>query len=109
MAEKKAFIDYVQLHERTWGNETYPQRPSLAEILAAPVVVFWQNPPKNPNVTAVPTITIHDSLDALGAMLAKMFLRATVAGEKRYISRIYEGQKLVRITSVDVKFSREEG
>lgn len=35
-------IDFAQNHEREWGNENYLNRPTLAEILNAPVVVFLE-------------------------------------------------------------------
>jgi len=37
------FFDTVQNHERTWGTQSYPERPKLQEMLEAPVVVFWQD------------------------------------------------------------------
>ncbi len=104
MPQQNQFIEDVQRHERTWGNQSYTGRPTLADILAAEVVVFWQNPPKNPQVPPVQTISLHPSLDELGRYLARMFLRATATGERKYISKIYAGKRLVKIRSVQVTF-----
>jgi hypothetical protein len=35
------FLEIVQLHERTWGQEQYPNRPTLAQLISAPIVALW--------------------------------------------------------------------
>ena len=35
------FVELVQLHERNWGMETYPHRPSLDSLLSSPIVAMW--------------------------------------------------------------------
>jgi hypothetical protein len=35
------FLALVQEHERSWGGERYPGRPSLEALLNAEVVAFW--------------------------------------------------------------------
>jgi hypothetical protein len=35
------FVELVQLHERIWGMEKYPHRPSLESLLSSPIVAVW--------------------------------------------------------------------
>jgi hypothetical protein len=35
------FIELVELHERKWGIQLYPGRPTLAQLMSAPLVVLW--------------------------------------------------------------------
>src|SRR5262245_60683837 len=37
-----ALVELIQLHERLWGTESYPGRPSLALLLKSPIIVMWQ-------------------------------------------------------------------
>lgn len=48
MNTNPAFLELVQLHERTWGTETYPGRPSLADLMNASIVVMWINSTTTP-------------------------------------------------------------
>jgi len=91
---KKVFMDYVQLHERAWGMEHYANRPSLMDILNAPVVVFWQvmegedEPQDNREI-----ITLHDTLDAIEKILLQTLLRAQVKTPRRRITRLYKDKQ----------------
>lgn len=42
---EKGFMELVQIHEREWGTEMYPNRPSLADLLSAPIVAVWTGEP----------------------------------------------------------------
>jgi hypothetical protein len=46
-SQPDTFIAYVEMHERQWGTNTYPGKPSLADLLSAEVVVFWYPPKEN--------------------------------------------------------------
>src|SRR5260221_4560132 len=35
------FIELVELHERKWGTQAYPGRPSLQALMTAPIVALW--------------------------------------------------------------------
>lgn len=102
------FIDYVQHHERVWGTESYKERPSLAEILNADIVVFWQklNPENMQNRRY--RLTLHDSLEDIENFYTKILFRSQIEPPKERIHRIWRNQKRVRITNVRVEFTFEE-
>ncbi len=94
-------IELVQMHERSWGEEIYPDRPDLAEILNAQVVVFWQSDdPKEKRAT----ITVHTDLADLERALSRMFLRLNATPIPRRIARVFDGGKRMIITGVQVEF-----
>lgn len=102
------FIEYVQYHERVWGVENYPQRPSLAEILQADIVVFWQKlGPENLQNKRY-RITLHNSLQSIEDYYTKLVFRSQIQPPEERIHRIWRNQKRVRITKVDVTFTFEE-
>lgn len=41
MAELPSFLELVQIHERRWGDVQYPGRPSLKDLMTAPIVALW--------------------------------------------------------------------
>jgi hypothetical protein len=92
-----SFIAYVEIHERSWGNQAYPDRPGLADLLSAPVVVFWYpHKPRGDGEPARYPATIHADLDALDAYFTeKAFNRAEPAIPVPY--RIFANQQRVRI------------
>ncbi len=103
-----SFMDWVQEHERTWGNETYPGRPNLGELLEAPVVVFWQ--PSNPKDQKTrPTVTLHENLDAVEQQLSKLLFRTQVEPPDRRIIQIFANRKPVRVKGVKVLFETVDG
>jgi hypothetical protein len=107
MANKELnFLDYVQDHERTWGNETYPGKPNLQDFLQAGVVVFWQNLGAEKNIKEAPryTATIHKSLNEVEDYFAKLLFRAQVEPPKQRIVQIFANGKPARIKGVKVEF-----
>src|SRR5690242_10952032 len=106
MANKElGFLDYVQEHERAWGNDTYTNRPNLQDFLGAGVVVFWM-----PVGVETPrrTATLHKSLDELQDYFAKFLLRGTLEPPKQRIVQIFAQGKPVRIKGVRVEFEVSE-
>ncbi len=99
--KSKQFFERVQEHERDWGNDKYPGRPSLIEIMSSPVVVFWQN---QENQTIPEYITLHDSISDV----EKHFLRLlfTYRGQKidRTIKEVYQNQKRMLPSGVKITF-----
>lgn len=98
--QENNFIYHVQRHERAWGNENYTNRPDLADILAAQVVVFWQHAGEDTRWT----ITLHKSLDEVEAYLARLFLRLNINMPNKRIARIFENGRRIIIKGVRVKF-----
>jgi hypothetical protein len=107
---EKQFLDYVQEHERTWGNEIYPGKPTLQDFLKADVVVFWQVVGADKNIKSAPryTATIHKALNELEAYFAKLLFRAQVEPPKNRVVQIFANGKPVRIKGVKVEFEVRE-
>lgn len=103
-SEGREFFDCVQEHEREWGTKSYPGRPSLAAIMAAKVVVFWDaegEKQKEPD-----KITLHDDT----ADVEKMLLRSLFSREesKWRIALIFRDQKRLTIARLKIEFREAE-
>ena len=100
-----SFMDYVQHHERVWGIEQYPNRPTLSQILEAPVVVFWQKiGPENLQNRRF-TVRLHDNLDAIEAHYTSIIFAKTVLAPTEQIHRIFQKGKRLKIMSAQVQFN----
>lgn len=112
--QPKTLIDFAQEHERAWGNEQYLNRPTLADILSAPVVVFWK-----PNITTTDnlrtknpppireTITLHQSLSDVEQFITRMVFRTGIQPFDKQLVRIFRGGKRVKIKGVRIIFEDE--
>ncbi len=99
--QPRSFIDYVQDHERAWGDAQYTDRPSLADILQAKVVVFWQL-----QGDERPIISLYDTLTAVEQYLSQVLFRLHVNPPKTRLVRIFEDQQLIRIRGIKIDFER---
>lgn len=99
------FMQRVQLHERTWGHETYPNRPQLDQILKAKIVAFWRVPHKKEDRWAV---TIHPDTSQLEKYFLTLILRAKiqVADERRFVCA-YEDTVKLKIKGVRLIIEKE--
>lgn len=110
----KQMLDYVQRHEREWGNTSYPGRPALADIIAAKVVVFWapiDNTKPSPNRRASQEIelpkeiiTLHKDLKEVENYLTRMILFTKSNPPDRKYLRAFVDQKLIRVKAVRIEF-----
>ena len=101
----KKFMEIVQAHERAWGQQAYPGRPEMIEIFSSPVVVLWESTKEE---GSPPTITLHDTLeDVEKYFLRLLFSRAIQTTDKR-ISHVFQNQKRMIISQIDIKFREEE-
>src|SRR5258708_38656532 len=41
MNTEATFIELIELHERKWGTQAYPGRPSLQALMTSPIVALW--------------------------------------------------------------------
>lgn len=117
LAIDKGFMELVQLHEREWGTEIYPNRPSLADLLSAPIVAMWMGDAPRPTPlsgrggigrlaveTTLPRrflLSVHQRLEELDPLLLSM----VVAGKpspvaNRKLLRLFVGQKPIKILGV---------
>ncbi len=113
----KGFMELVQLHEREWGTELYPNRPSLADLLNAPIVAMWTGDAPRPAAlsgrggigrltveTTLPQrflLSVHQRLEELDPLLLSM----VVAGKpspatNRKLLRLFVGQKPIKVLGV---------
>ena len=99
------FMGLVELHERNWGTDTYPERPRLSDILEAPVVAFWHSSDKNESRHL---ITLHDDLQQLSNYVEDMFLNQNTRRMDRRFSRIYHNRQEVKIKGLRVLFERPD-
>jgi len=107
---EKNFIDYVQQHERTWGNQTYTNKPDLQQMLEAAVVVFWLPVGAERNIKETPryTVSIHTALSDLEDYFAKLLFRAQIDPPKQRVAQIFAEGKKVRLKGVKIEFEVEK-
>lgn len=98
----KTLIEAAQYHERVWGIEEYPERPSLTQLLQARVVIFWQHAEDGERWRA----TIHADLTELEQAFAKVLMRQMIGQKPRRMVALYEDGHEVRIKSIKVEFER---
>ncbi|PJF37024.1 MAG: hypothetical protein CUN49_02420 [Candidatus Thermofonsia Clade 1 bacterium] len=112
----KGFMELVQLHEREWGTEMYPHRPSLAELLNAPIVAMWASEvPRSiaSSGRSVPRqlsenrpygrfmLSVHQRLEELDPILSALIVAGKTAPfPNRKLLRLFVQQKPVRILGV---------
>ena len=98
------FMEYVQFHERIWGDETYANRPTLQQILDAPIVVFWQEiGPENVQNRRF-HITLHEQLSELEENISKVLQRTHNAYLDERIHRIFKKGVRVKIKRIHIEF-----
>jgi hypothetical protein len=114
--QPQTLIDFAQEHERAWGNESYMNRPTLAEILNATVVVFWKpvNVIEEPSRKKEPinpmreTITIHQSMPEVEQFIAKMIFRVGFNPLDKQLIRIFHQGKRIKLKGVKILFEVDE-
>lgn len=105
MAVENDSLKMIELHERTWGEESYPGRPGLADMMKAPVLVFWRQslrPGRRPDDRY--KASIHEGLEDVEAYLTKTLFRLTVKQPERVIARIYINGRRVRVSGITIHF-----
>ena len=92
-------MELIQLHERAWGMDQYPGRPSLSDLLQRPIVVFWAGDDKAGKGRF--TLSVHNEVEELNSIVLSMILsnKVTVSSNRK-LSKIFVNQKLVNITGV---------
>lgn len=101
------FTELVQAHERGWGTEQYPDRPSLADLLNRPVVVFWTGDDKTGKGRF--TISVHNQVEELHTILLNMILASKqTPSSNRRLSRIFVKQKPVTVKEIKLVLSESD-
>jgi hypothetical protein len=102
------FMELIQMHERSWGMQTYPGRPSLTELITGPVVAMWEGErplvsPSRRGSSAIPEhgrfmLSVHQHVDELHGLLYAMLVAGKpLPKDKRRLARIFVEQKEVHI------------
>jgi hypothetical protein len=104
------FLGYVELHERMWGMETYPGRPTLEEILSAPVLALWY-PPDEEEAAKTDffkqerfTLTLHEDLQAIESYINRLIFRLSVKMPRQRLAKVFTSGKEVKMKSVSIVF-----
>lgn len=104
MSDEDAFLRVVSLHERWWGQEEYPGRPTLKQILEAKVIAFWLPPKGSP----LPyTVTIHNDLRDIEKYLLAIVIHSEQEMPRLRLAAIFKNRKRVRVKSVQIVFRLE--
>jgi hypothetical protein len=106
MKQTHQFLDMVQLHERYWGDKTYPYRPTLEQMLNAPVVTFWRPITENKKKLSETgyVVRLYPSLAEVEAYYTKMLLRLNIETPDYTIARIYFQQRRYVIKRIAMQF-----
>lgn len=95
------FMGYVELNERAWGMEKYPGRPTLEEILAAKVVVFWRctSNRKDPGYR----VTLHRSIAELEKHAFDMRIHSNTRMPDRRLAKLFVNQRPAKIAGLKLR------
>lgn len=118
MAQPVAFLNIVQLHERSWGQEMYKGRPTLADLVKGPIVALWCDVGmrKAPDFRADRlvsrerfTMSAHATAESLNEMLAGLVFMGKVSDvSNRRLMAVYVNQERVEITGVRLTTKKVE-
>ncbi|MBX3066049.1 MAG: hypothetical protein KF726_23925 [Anaerolineae bacterium] len=104
------FMEVVQQHERDWGNEPYPHRPSLTELLAAPIVIMWveMSAKARENAPSRFRLACYQSPEQIHEELyTALVLDKPTNVPNRKIARVFVKQQPVKIVGVRLLFENE--
>lgn len=96
----ETFMGWIQLHERAWGTEKYADRPTLKDMLNAPVLVFWY--PHNRAHDHRFTASVYPSMMEVNKHATLMLVESKFKVPARRIARLFVDQRRVRIRGVRV-------
>lgn len=105
--KSQSFIELVQQHEREWGTDSYPQRPTLADLLGAPVVAWWRREDDTSETRLI--ATVHEDIDVLNKYATRLLLHSSQAPIQRRLAMVYIHQKRASIRGVSVHIVEGEG
>lgn len=92
----KNFVDYVQAHERMWGQDSYPDKPALNDILNARVVAFWIDANRANGKKHI--ITLHDNLEPIQDYLQTMVRRLAVSFPSRRLAFLFADKQEIELS-----------
>lgn len=123
MSLDAGFVELVQLHERTWGEEQYVGRPTLKQLLTAPIVAVWSGKnevaadPKRPPYLQRQSLpkesnflmSVHNTAEELHQVVTDLVLLKKVTPyAMRKLSKVFIHQKEVQIVGVKLILKSDE-
>lgn len=97
----ETFTGWIQLHERAWGTDQYEDRPSLHEMMNAPVLVFWY-PQKGTDRRF--TAGVFANMQEVNKYATTMLLECKFKPPVKRLARLFIGGRRVRIRGVRVVY-----
>lgn len=101
MKNSDSFMDWVQLHERAWGNDSYVGRPKLQDIMSAPIITVWRTADKKEKRYK---IKLHQELKEIEDYYSKILFRMNIQPNDDKLARIYVNKERYTITGVKFMF-----
>jgi hypothetical protein len=90
----KPFLEWVQVHEREWGTESYIGRPSLQQLLHSPIVVMWST--TDPKAKSRFVFSAHENAASLNEWATGMLIAGKVTMPNRKLAKIFVNQQPVK-------------
>lgn len=100
------FMGWVELHERSWGSERYPDRPTLEQILASPVVSFWRPAKQDKDFRYI--ARLFDNLKEIERHYTRLVIRANIEPPHDRMQRLYVNRRHFVISGVTMQFREVE-
>ncbi len=111
MSESNPLLELIQIHERAWGQEQYPGRPSLATLLNSPIVVMWYKSEftdKKQPLKDRFMLTVHPTWEDLDTLVTNALVLGHPSHAANWkLSKVFFNQKPVRI-SLQVQVLEEQ-
>ena len=95
----ESYMGWIDLHERAWAEERYDGRPTLDQMMCAPVLAFWY-PTRSTHERF--TATVHESLRDVNVYLSKLLVECRFAPPERRLARLFMHGRRTRIRGVRV-------
>lgn len=95
----ETLLGWVQLHERSWGQDRYKDRPGLEDMLNAQVLAFWY--PNKRNETRF-TASVHQTLRDLNAYATHLLIYSKVEQPQQRLARLFVDGRRVRVRGVRI-------
>jgi hypothetical protein len=105
MTNSENFLDWVQTHERAWGQDHYPRRPALQQIMDAACVTFWRPLDKSDKHLRY-KIRLYDRQADIEHDLLRVLLRSHLDVPREKIARIFINREHYQIKSVRISLEK---
>lgn len=99
-----SYIGIVEIHEREWGTEVYPNRPTLSQLLHNRIVCMWSDTEPQKGKPMRFFLSCYNEFAALHDDVASMIVSGKVsANPNRKLARVFVDQAEVDIVSIKIE------